>query len=935
MNRTGKNEKSNWRNKLHWRALFVLAIYVSFAAGARSMLPGTALAAPIQEAEQAAEEQAFQKGDSSRRTGLLAVIHGDPPEESGQETKLRFQLTDDAGKTRELEISDEVIEAAGGFMELQNRRVVVSIDETKRMFGEKTAEPVANIRPADRALAGGEAAKLTGTQRWISIACKFSDISAEPKNLAYFQGMYGSAVGRLNHYWKEVSSNSINIDGSTAVNWRTLPQPRSHYITGSGANLTALFNDCTAVQDPFVHFPSFVGINMMFNANLDCCAWGGGRNATLDGVTKFYRVTWEPPWGYANAAVIAHEMGHGFGLPHANNWDQDGNPYDNPWDVMSSATGYAVTDATYGKRGKHICAYHKDKLGWIPAAQKSVITSNGTYNLSLDRLSLVSTSNYRMVKIPITSTRYWMIEARKRVGAYDSALPGDAVLIYEVNTNRATSEKEPAWLFDADSPAANFSDNEGSMFKVGETFTHSASQLSVKVMSATANGFNIRITKGSSASAQVTQLWSASSATAPGTLKLWARVKNTGTAALPASAKVLFYVTGPSWTGSHYVGTPAVGTLAPGASKWVSFTWSISGSRPAGAYKFWARTSSPNSAWKGPRNFTVASTAGPKAQILQLWPVSGATTPGKARLWARVKNIGTVAFPTNATVQYWASGPSWAGSHIVGTTSVAGLAPGAISWRRLDWTISFSRRAGNYRYYARVITTTPISSWKGPQTFAVGFDSQFNGTAPYWSPVNTSWFFRANAFYTSNGLANQFASTRYTTSFHNFNFRARLFRTGSNSSASGVMVRGTPTPPGSAGRWKSGYAFYYTRDGRFSIFKYTNGMASALQSWTSSTAIKKFSAWNSLQVIANGSSLRFYINGIQVWSGTDTAYTVGQVGLIFYRNSTAGRLYANNAKLIGSTADQLADEEAISDGQLVLNDAAIEGLDTEAPSLKP
>ena len=44
--------------------------------------------------------------------------------------------------------------------------------------------------------------------------------------------------------------------------------------------------------------------------------------------------TWEPPWGYADISVIAHEMGHGFGLPHSTAIDWT-SVYDNAWDVMS------------------------------------------------------------------------------------------------------------------------------------------------------------------------------------------------------------------------------------------------------------------------------------------------------------------------------------------------------------------------------------------------------------------------------------------------------------------------------------------------------------------------------------------------------------------------------------------------------------------------
>ena len=150
--------------------------------------------------------------------------------------------------------------------------------------------------------------------------------------------MLSNSTGRLDDYWRTVSYGKVNVAGSAAYGWFTLPHPRSYYLTASGsADLNKLFADCTAAADSTVNFSKFVGINQMFNADLDGYAWGGNRYATLDGKTGSWRVTWEPPWGYQHEAPLAHEMGHGFGLPHANNSDLDSDPYDNPWDVMSDA----------------------------------------------------------------------------------------------------------------------------------------------------------------------------------------------------------------------------------------------------------------------------------------------------------------------------------------------------------------------------------------------------------------------------------------------------------------------------------------------------------------------------------------------------------------------------------------------------------------------
>ena len=93
---------------------------------------------------------------------------------------------------------------------------------------------------------------------------------------------------------------------------------------------------------------------MMFNQDLDCCAWGGSTYLNLDGQSRMYRITWLPPWSYKNQGPIAHEMGHGFGLPHSSG--PYGATYDSRWDVMSDVWGNCPPVSptpTYGCVGTH------------------------------------------------------------------------------------------------------------------------------------------------------------------------------------------------------------------------------------------------------------------------------------------------------------------------------------------------------------------------------------------------------------------------------------------------------------------------------------------------------------------------------------------------------------------------------------------------------
>ncbi len=427
--------------------------------------------------------------------GVVSVVWGDPPAGGVSEPEPLIDVVTSDGTTVRLAFDPSLFEYV----------LAAGVGSNVRVSGETT--PAGSFAVDSLVRLGSRAPQraLTGAQPWVSLLCKFNDNTATPKGLGYFIDMFDNTPGRLDDYWREVSYDNINVVGSTAVGWVTMAHPRSYYVADqpgcstAEVNLTALFNDCTAAADHLVDFsggsgPPFVGINLMFNAELDGCAWGGSRWATLDGVSKSWRTTWEPPWGYNNVCVMSHEMGHGFGLPHSNNWDGDDDPYDNVWDVMSNTWSYAASDATYGTIGKHTIGYHKyDLLGWIPSAKVYQPAPDSAAWVEIDDMALPSVAHYRMARLPIPGTDdFYTVEARGKTGRYDARLPDKAVIIHHVDTSR----REDAWAVDVAVPPGNNSAGEGTMWRVGETFEDPAAQISVMVDSQTTNGFRLRILYG-------------------------------------------------------------------------------------------------------------------------------------------------------------------------------------------------------------------------------------------------------------------------------------------------------------------------------------------------------------------------------------------------------------------------------------------------------
>ena len=133
-------------------------------------------------------------------------------------------------------------------------------------------------------------------------------------------------------------------------------------------------------------------------------------------------------------SIVAHEMGHAFGLLHSSGpYDET---YDSEWDVMSGGglCSFRLIPE-YGYLGVHTIAYHKDFLGWIPPARKYVAPRNSTRRITLERLAQPGAEGYLMAQIPIgdSATDFYTVETRLFAG-YDDEIPDEAVVIHKVDT---------------------------------------------------------------------------------------------------------------------------------------------------------------------------------------------------------------------------------------------------------------------------------------------------------------------------------------------------------------------------------------------------------------------------------------------------------------------------------------------------------------------
>ncbi len=432
---------------------------------------------------------ALEQANGQDLSGTFEVLWGDPPPGSNRAAQTSYWLRDKQGNAYRLQL--DPLADPGRWLPLNGQVVALKARPVGPLVParEGAADPVLRV-DAVTALSPQTptAPALTGSQPWVSVLCQFSDVAAQPKDLTYFLNMFAGAAPSLDHYWRELSYDKINMTGSGAFGWYVLPKPRSYYVydmNGDGkaeANLDRAANDCTAVADPYVHFPSYVGINLMFNSELDGLAWGGSRTVNVDSQVRSFRMTWEPPWGYEHISAMAHEMGHGFGLPHSSG--QYGQTYDNDWDVMSWPWLCNPRHPVYGCTGQHTISPYKNSLGWFDAGQV-FYAPKGRSTITLDRLDLSAAAHYRMAIIPLADESYYSVEARRRsAGSYDAQLPGDAVIIHRVDSGRA-------YVLDVDNNGKT--GDAGAMWTAGETFVDPVNPVEIRVDSETATGYVVTI----------------------------------------------------------------------------------------------------------------------------------------------------------------------------------------------------------------------------------------------------------------------------------------------------------------------------------------------------------------------------------------------------------------------------------------------------------
>jgi hypothetical protein len=193
--------------------------------------------------------------------------------------------------------------------------------------------------------------------------------------------------------------------------------------------------------------------------------------------------------GYGLALmVVAHEMGHNFGLWHSH-----------ALECGTVTLGTSCSTIEYGDNfdtmgnghGNHFNAYQKERIGWLNFGSSppiKTVTAGGTY--TIDPYETVG-SGFKALKIPRGTTGdSFYVEMRRGVG-FDSSMSSNANVMNGVLVHLATSSASAASnLLDITAGTASWNDPA---LTVGQTFTDPVSGVSITTNSVGATGASVSV----------------------------------------------------------------------------------------------------------------------------------------------------------------------------------------------------------------------------------------------------------------------------------------------------------------------------------------------------------------------------------------------------------------------------------------------------------
>jgi hypothetical protein len=330
-------------------------------------------------------------------TGVVQLQHADPKKPGGPGRYLLALRT--TTRTYRLRLAGPSSLAPGSYVRVRGTR-------RGGLFRVRSARRLAVRTRAARSLVRSASLTVAPSSPTLAvILVNFSDFHTQPfTKAAVTTALFGTG-GSVANYYAEQSWGQTLLTG-TVFGWVTIPAASTDcdndYPTYASQALAA------------VHLPAGYTHVMYVFPELGSCSWAGlGDIAGPE--------TWIN--GFISLRVMGHELGHNFGVHHANAWECNaGGRVSLAADTSCATTEYGDPFSIMGGGStRQFPAYHKDELGWLQPTGTLTVTHSGTYAIAADELESAATHQLRIVRGG--SALY--IDVRQPYGTYfDNFLPG-------------------------------------------------------------------------------------------------------------------------------------------------------------------------------------------------------------------------------------------------------------------------------------------------------------------------------------------------------------------------------------------------------------------------------------------------------------------------------------------------------------------------------
>jgi len=284
----------------------------------------------------------------------------------------------------------------------------------------------------------------------------FSDLAG-----ASFSDTTGaSLISGLNSFYSEMSYGKTGFvpagSGSDVSPVFRMPQTASWYGTNNAYN--QLRTDARSAATTAGYVLSSYNLDVTCMGAVPGFGWSG--LAYVGSAGAWIRNS-------SSTGVTAHELGHNYGLNHANFWDTSGQS------VIGTGTSVEYGDSldTMGAASagnNHFNARYKSYLNWLSATDVMTVTASGTYRLyAHDVANATGLRGLRIVKN--STTNYW-VEFRQK-------FTGNKWLMNGAGLRWAQNGNQKSLLLDT-TPGSSNAKNDSALV-IGRTFSDFASAIHI------------------------------------------------------------------------------------------------------------------------------------------------------------------------------------------------------------------------------------------------------------------------------------------------------------------------------------------------------------------------------------------------------------------------------------------------------------------------